>query len=433
MSRRSLDLVIVGNGAAAAEAALAIRGAGYRGDLDLFADNSNPPYNPMLGTYYASAAIPVHQCFPYGGAEFYDRYRIRARLDTRVVRLDPVERNLTTADGCRYTYRKCLVASGASTVFPSTPGLDSPGVLGLRSFDDAVRLKNAVAAITASAAAASRPARGLVLGASFAGIKVATILRRAGMDVCIVEREETVLPLVVHPACARVIERHLQNRAHVLRLGTTLESVEAAAGRLRARFRSGAGGEKGSEGVGEEEVDLILVCIGSRPSLALLQASEVAAETGLIVDEHMQTSVSDLFAAGDVAQAFDPVSGAREVVARWSNARRQGRVAGLNMAGVHAEYPGSIPCNIQHVGDLLFASGGSMRGCDKVDVTSNGHGVTALAFEGGRLVGFNLLGDVRPAGPLVQALARRTGTNRPVADTAEAWMRRITWTSVNVS
>lgn len=433
MSRQSLDLVIVGNGAAAAEAALAIRGAGYRGELALFADNPHPPYNPMLGTYFASAAIPIQRCFPYGGSEFYDRYRIRARLDTRVAMLDALERNLTTADGSRYTYRKCLVASGASNVFPPVPGLDSPGVLGLRSFDDAVKLRGTVAAITARTAADSRPARGLVLGASFAGIKVAAVLRQAGMDVCIVEREEIVLPRVVHPECARALERHLRHRGHVLRLGTALESVEPAAGRLRARFRSATGGGKGSEGVGEEEADLIVVCTGSRPSLGFLQPCEVAADTGLIVDEHMQTSVPDLFAAGDVAQAFDPVSGAHEVVALWSNARRQGRVAGLNMAGVHAEHPGSIPCNIQHVGGLLFASGGSMRECDKFDVRSNGHGLTALAFKGGRLAGFNLLGDVRSAGPLVQALARGAGTSGPDADTAEAWMKRITWTSVNAS
>ena len=433
MSRQPLDLVIVGNGAAAAEAALAMRGAGYQGELDLFADNPHPPYNPMLGSYYASGAIPVQRCFPYGGSEFYHRYRIRAHLDTRVARIDPAERNLTTADGSRYTYRKCLVASGASTVFPPVPGLDSPGVLGLRSFDDAVKLRGAVAAVTARVAADSRPASALVLGASFAGIKVAGVLRQAGMNVCIVEREEIVLPLVVHPECARAIQRHLRDSGHVLRLGTALETVEASAGRLRARFRSATEGDNDTRSAGEEETDLLVVCTGSRPSVGFLPVGEVAAETGLMVDEHMQTSVPDLFAAGDVAQALDPVSGVHEVVALWSNARRQGRVAGFNMAGVHAEHPGSIPCNVQHVGDLLFASGGSMRECDRVDVTSVGHGLTALAFKGGRLAGFNLLGDVQPAGILVQALARGADISGADADTVEACMRRITWTSMNAN
>jgi NADPH-dependent 2,4-dienoyl-CoA reductase/sulfur reductase-like enzyme len=252
------------------------------------------------------------------------------------------------------------------------------------------------------------------------------------LDVCIVEREETILPLVAHPECARMLARQLRRYGHVLRLGTTLESVDATASGLLIRVRSAAGGGSDTGSV-REEVDLIVVCTGSRANLDFLQTSGVAAATGLIVDEHMRTSAPDLYAAGDVAQAFDPVSGASEVVALWSNARLQGRVAGLNMAGVHAECPGSIPCNIQHIGDVLFASGGSMRTFDECDVRSSDCGLTALAFKDGRLVGFNLLGDVRPAGPLTQALAREARASAPGDDTAKAWMRRITWTSLNAS
>ncbi len=90
------------------------------------------------------------------------------------------------------------------------------------------------------------------------------------------------------------------------------------------------------------------------------------------------------------------------------------------MAGVHAEYAANVPCNIQHVGDLLFASGGLMREYDTVDVSNVGRGLAALAFKGGRLVGFNLLGDVQAAGPLAQALARGVHSGeseaRPVDD-----------------
>jgi len=96
-------MVIVGNGAAAAEAAMAARGAGYRGSIDLFADNPHPPYNPMLGTYFASGAIPRQMCFPFGGPEFYERYGVRAHLNTPVALLEPSERRFTTADGAEYT------------------------------------------------------------------------------------------------------------------------------------------------------------------------------------------------------------------------------------------------------------------------------------------------------------------------------------------
>ena len=213
MTPRSLDLVIIGNGAAAAEAALAVRAAGYHGELDLFADNPHPPYNPMLGPYYVSGAISQRCCFPFGGAEFYGRNRVRTHLSDGVVELAPQQKRLTTAAGDQYSYRACLVASGAQTAFPPIPGLDAPGVHALRSFDDAVRLKSAAALAVARGAEEQRRPRGLVLGASFAGLKVADALHDAGMDVCIVEKEPVVLPLAILPDCGALIEQHLRERA----------------------------------------------------------------------------------------------------------------------------------------------------------------------------------------------------------------------------
>jgi len=431
MSARPLDLVIIGNGAAGVEAALAIREAGFMGDLDLFADNRHPPYNPMLGTYYASGAIPSRRCFPYGGAEFYDRHGIRAHLAMRVQQLDPGEMSFTTAAGERHTYRKCLVASGAATVFPSVPGLSPPAVLGLRSFDDAGKLRQAAESAAALAATGSRRARALVVGASFAGISVATLLLRAGMEVVLVEREEMILPLAAHLVCARAIERHFRELGLALRLRTSVAAVEDEGSRLRVRLRSESGEGRRVRKAREEELDLVIVCAGSRPSLDFVNKGEVALETGLVVDEHMRTSAADLFAAGDVAQAPDPVNGGHKVVPLWSNARRQGRVAGLNMVGVHAEYVAGVPCNVQHVGGLLFASGGSLDGCDTFDVTSTRRGLRVLAYRSGRLAGFNLLGDVRLSGPLVRTLARDAGLRDD--DPAEGWTRGITWTRVNAS
>jgi len=460
----ALDLVIVGNGAAAAEAAQAARAAGHRGEIDLFADNHYPPYNPMLGPYYVAGAIPAERCFPFGGAGFYERNRIRTHLGEGVVELAPWEKRLATTDGSEYTYRACLVASGAHTSFPPIAGLDAPGVFGLRSFDDALAVKEAVARAMARAAGdarapwpagdslAPRPAgdslapRAVVLGASFAGLKVADALRDAGLEVCIVEKEPGVLPLAVLPDCGRLIEQHVRQQGHTLMLGATVDRVEETEGRLIARLgrrSAGAGAARADarapavepvaaahdrgESVESLEADLLVVCAGSRPNLAFLAGGEVETDAGIVVDEHMKTNVPGLFAAGDVAQALDPLSGRHEVVALWASARRQGRTAGRNMAGLHAEDPGCTSCNIQKVGDLLFASGGSSREYDSLDARVGGGGLSTLAYREGRLTGFNLVGGAAAAGPLACALVRGTDVN--VADGASAtqWARRIAW------
>ena len=264
-----------------------------------------------------------------------------------------------------------------------------PGVYGLRSFDDAVRLKEAVA----SAVAARRPPGGRRTASSSEprspGVKVAEVLRAAGMEVCIVEKEACVLPLAAHPDCACAIQQHLSDQGYELRLGVSLAGVELADGRLLARFGVNAGRRRTPSSVRE-------LGDGHGRGLHRLAAqhrfrrsgTRWPPDVGLIVDEHMQTSAPGLYAAGDVAQALNPLSGAHEVVALWPNARRQGRVAGLNMAGVHAEYPGNLPYNITHVGDLLFASAGSMREPEALDVDTSGgrrHGVLVQGRAPGRL------------------------------------------------
>jgi NADPH-dependent 2,4-dienoyl-CoA reductase/sulfur reductase-like enzyme len=391
--RTELDVAVVGNGGAAAEAVLALRASGFRGRVDLFADGDLPPYNPMLGTYYAGGELTKAECFPFGGADFYTRVAVRSHLREPVARLDPWQRSFETAPGEEYSYRLCLLATGASTVVPPVPGLAGSGVVVLRSFADAVRLRGAAVAARVRAAAGAAPPRAVVLGASFAGLEVARVLGRLGLEVSLVEREAAVLPRVAHPAVAEVVAGRLRTSGVDLRLGAEVLGavrdgewleLELAGHRLTAAF--------------------VVVCTGSRPNLGLLDGSGLADAGGVDVDERLRTAAPGLLAAGDVARMLDPVSGERSVVALWSSARLQGRVAGLTLAGVDACCPGGVPCNIQHVADTLFAAGGSFTAADRVQVDDHDGSIAALGFSGSRLVGFNLLGDVGRAGPLTRAL-----------------------------
>jgi NADPH-dependent 2,4-dienoyl-CoA reductase/sulfur reductase-like enzyme len=309
------------------------------------------------------------------------------------------------------------------------PGIDGPGVYFLRTFDDARRLRAAVAAARARAAGGPPP-RAFVLGASFAGLEVARVLAHAGLETTIVELEPRVLPRAAHPACGQVVERRLRAGGHELLLGAAVGSVEQRGGRLRLRIRDGRGATR------EAAADLVVVCVGSRPNLGFLAGGGFDTSAGLDVDERLRTAVPRLLAAGDVARTLDPVSGERAVVALWSSARRQGRAAGLTMAGVYACCPGDVPCNIQHAGDQLFASAGSLAAADRVEVDERADTVAVLGFSGLRLIGFNLLGDVRRAGPLLRALGRApsglAASRRVSAAVSLAAVREgMTWTTRN--
>ncbi len=388
----ALDRVVVGNGAAAAEAVLALRASGFDGAVDLFADGELPPYNPMLGTYYAGGALDRVCCFPFG-ERFYERNGVRAHLGMPVARIDPEARTLVTASGDAFSYRECLLATGASAAKPPVPGLSGPGVLTLRSFADAVRLRGAVVAARVRAAGAAP--RAIVLGASFAGLEVARVLHRLGLDVAVVEREPTVLPRVAHAAVAAAVERHLQGLGLDLRLGAEALSVVRIGDQLQLSLRDC-----------DLRADVIVVCTGARPELNALAGSALVASGGLDVDERMRTAAPGLLAAGDVARSRDPVTGESVTTGLWATARVQGRTAGRTMAGLREACPACPACNIQHAGDRLFAAGGSFAGADRVEVDERDGSVAALGFSGARLVGFNLFGDVRRAGPLLRALGR---------------------------
>jgi NADPH-dependent 2,4-dienoyl-CoA reductase/sulfur reductase-like enzyme len=440
-----LPLAIVGNGAAAAEAVLTLRTTGYQGEIHLFADNQHAPYNPMLGTYLVSGAIPLDQAFPFGDERgFYGANRVDAHLGEAIVRLDAVEQLLTTRTGAEYRYDRCLVASGARPAVPPIPGLRE--ALGqtagrraftIQSLEDVLALKETVDMLLSSrqqgpgvrleTSDPEEAIRAAVIGASFAGVKIAAVLHEMGMRVCLVEREPHILPLSAHPRCAHLMETHLLDAGYELRLGAALASVETTDQGIELSFGAlpgtadagGAGGTACEESPTQQEVDLVVVCTGSRPALSFLTPGQVDVGDGILVDEQMRSNIATLYAAGDVAQGKNPLSGRHEIVGLWSNARYQGRAAGRSLAGAPSDYLGSVPHNITHVGGMLFASVGCLKDYDRMVTTTEGDSIQVRVWQDERLAGVNLLNCCLSAGTVRQALVR--AAIGPVSETEATW------------
>ena len=442
-------LAIVGNGGAAAEAVLALRAAGHRGEIHLFSENSRPPYNPMLGTYLISGAIALAQAFPFGDAGgFYENNRVTTHLGQPVAELDAAAQTLTVADGTSFEYDRCLVATGARPTLPPVAGLREAAAAGreaarrrvftLRSLDDALSLKEALRLVRTGAVGPTRAPRVALIGASFVGLKLAAVLRDMGIGVCLVEREPQILPRSAHPECARLMETHLLKQGHELRLAASVESVEAGPRGVRLTITDS--GDRAGETcrlpgapppaipaeaapAGPEDFDLAVVCTGIRPALDFLVPDRVATGQGIIVDERMRSSVPSLYAAGDVAEGMNLLSGRHEMIALWASARYQGRAAGRSLAGAHGCYRGSVPSSISHVGHLLFASVGELEGCDRVTIDGDDTAMRLQTWRGQSLVGVNLLGRCHSAGALKQTLQK--------AAMGVAAAREATWTSFN--
>lgn len=354
MRMKSPRLLVLGNGGAAVHAIKAARHAGHTGEIHQVSDTSGPAFNPMLAPHFLKGAIPWENCYPFGPG-FYTRYTVQCHFGSRVETLDAVNKTVCLANGEQLSYDRCLVATGAASVMPPVPGLKgSPYAFPLRTAESALHLKQAM----------STSKKAVVLGASLVGVKVAEILRRKKVNVILLDVADQMLPGGAHATSAAFLEAYFVQQGVDVRLGCTLEGMEGTSKGVSCFFPESI----------IEEADLVAVCTGIRPNLAFVDPSQVEIDNAILVDEQMRTSADDLYAAGDVCQGMNRLSGRREWMGTWGNACYQGRTAGFNMAGQYAAHAGAIPEHVSPFFDWIYAQIGNVNAKgEKVHTVSQGN------------------------------------------------------------
>jgi len=391
------SVVIVGNGCAGAECVKALRESGYREKIHLLTDSRWPISNPMLTTYYVAGKIGFEGLFPYGaGQGFYLKHGVDVYPGSPVVALNAEEKVVCAKSGLEIKYDQCLMATGATPVLPPIEGIGLDRIYSLRTVEDAIRLKEAMT---------KAPKKALVIGASMVGIKVMELFYKAEVEVCLADLAQHIFPLAAHPECARVIEERLVRRGIKLRFGAGIERVEETSRGIKAYF----------EGSPEsEEADLLVMCIGVRANTGFIDRKRVAVDRGILVDGYMRTSTPGLYAAGDVAQGENLLSGGSEMIGLWNNARYQGRTAGRNMAGGNELFPGNIPHNITHFMGMDFVGIGDVEAHDRTEKKYDGKKYIQLFWKDGFLTGANFLDSYTESGIIKNALMKGLRQNGPI-------------------
>jgi len=280
--------------------------------------------------YYVDDVIASHESLIVYTPEFFQKERrIEVRTGHEVRRIDHEQRLLEVMDlhtGRAFTcgYGKLVVATGAEAVRPKLEGIELGNVFVLRSIDDGRRIKAALQE--------GGLRHGVIIGAGYVGVEMAEALTEAGLETVLIEATVNVLP-GIDPEIGEVVERELAD--HGVRV-----HKEEMAQRL-------AGGQR-VEGVvasrGEYPADIVIVSVGARPAVAVLQEAGMAlGPTGAVAtNERMETSLSGVYAAGDVAEAHHLVTGKPAWVPLGTTANKQGRVAGENAAGGRALFRGIV-------------------------------------------------------------------------------------------
>jgi len=301
--------VIVGGGAAGFAAADTLRREGFAGAITMLSsDGAMPVDRPNLSKDYLAGNAP-EDWLPLRPEDFYRDAGIDLRLNTNVSAIDPKSRSVTLGNGDRLPFDRLLLATGAEPVKLQIPGADQPHVHTLRSVADSRAI------ITAAGSAK----RALVIGASFIGLEVAASLRARKLEVHVVAPEERPMQKVLGAEMGDFVRSLHEENGVIFHLKDTVEKLDG----MRATLKSGA----------VIEADLVVVGIGVKPRLSLAEQAGLAADRGVSVSEYLETSVSGIFAAGDIARWPDPHSRQTIRVEHWVVAERQGQTAARNMLG----------------------------------------------------------------------------------------------------
>ena len=254
-------------------------------------------------------------------------------------------KSIVLKSGATLTYDTLLIATGSHPVRPPIPGMDSPGVHPCWTLEDA----------RAIAALAQPGARVLQMGAGFIGCIIMEALAMRGVKLSVVEMGDRMVPRMMGPTAGGMIKDWCQTKGVRVHTGTRVEAIEPVGGgsqALKVRLSSGD----------TLEVDLVISATGVKPNIGFLEHSGVRCLVGVLTDEHLQTSVAGIYAAGDCAEAFDKVSGKTIVSAIQPNAAEQARVAALNMLGLVTELKGVTQINVLDTLGLISASFGNWEG-----------------------------------------------------------------------
>lgn len=310
--------LLIGGGLASSQAAKQLRALDHNAGITLVSDEPYVPYDrPPLSKEFLRGEKSKDQLF-FDPDTYYREARIDLRLGIQVQRLDLAGKEAWLSKGQAIRFEKALLATGGRPVRLTLPGANLPGIHYLRTLDDA-------AAIMVHAAKGSRA---VLIGAGFIGLEVAASLTQRGVQVTVIEAQPHIWPRFADTALANAIQDYCSSKGVAFRTGETVTHIERHDQAFSVYLKSGA----------RLPCNFVCIGVGIVPNVELAQQAGLAIDNGIVVNEYLQTSHPDVYAAGDVANYFDPLFGKRRRVEHWGHAEYGGQLAALNMTGAHKPY-----------------------------------------------------------------------------------------------
>lgn len=304
------SVVIIGAGAAGAACADMLRAKGYAGPVTLVADEQPSPVDrPNLSKDYLAGSAP-EEWIPLRTPDYYQSIQVDFVAGNPAIRIRPDEHEVSLRDGRTLAYGALLLATGAEPRSLPIRGSNLPHVLRLRTLADS----NAIIA------KAQQARNCVVIGSSFIGLEVAASLRSRGREVTVISQDSIPLGNILGKELGRFVQRLHEKHGVRFLLGANPQAI------LDNRIEIDQGRSV--------DADLVVFGVGVSPRTSLADDAGIKVDNGVVVDEMLRTSASDVFAAGDIARYPEPISGEQARIEHWVVAERHGQSVARSMLGI---------------------------------------------------------------------------------------------------
>jgi 3-phenylpropionate/trans-cinnamate dioxygenase ferredoxin reductase component len=314
----SVHYLLIGGGLASGQAAKQLRQQDPAATITLVGEEPYVPYDrPPLSKEFLRGEKTQPELF-FDPESYYRDNRIDLILGNAVQRLDVTRKTATLATGRTIRFEKALIATGGRPVRLPIPGVQLPGVHYLRTLDDS----------SAIAARAIKGSRAVIIGAGFIGMEVAASLTQRGVKVTVIESQAHIWPRFADEALAKTIQEHCAHKGVIFRIADQVTEIRGPERVSSVVMKSG------------DALSCEFVCIGVGivSNVEMAHQAGLAVDNGIVVNEFLQSSHPDVYAAGDVASYVDPLFGKRRRVEHWGHAEYCGQLAAQNMAGARNPY-----------------------------------------------------------------------------------------------
>ena len=374
--------VIIGNSTAAVGCVEGIRKVDKLGEIVLISNEKYHTYGRPLISYYLLGETDDER-IKYRPDSFYKDNGVTALLGKTVTAIDAKEKKVTLDDGWVIEYDKLLNATGSSPFVPPAKGMDTvKSQFTFMTLDSAKALGEAV----------SKDTDVLIIGAGLIGLKCMEGILHLAKSVTVVDLAPKILSSILDDDGAALMQKYLEDKDVKFILGDCVEEYQTDTAVLKS-------GKK-------LKFDVLVTAVGVRPNTRLIADAGGKVERGIIINDHMKTSLKDVYAAGDCTVSHDISTGTERILALLPNAYLQGECAGKNMAGEKVKFDKAMPMNAIGFFGYHIVTAGAYEG--DVKISKDGVNYKKMFIKDGKLKGYILIGDVDKAGIYTSLIRNET-------------------------